>query len=72
MNYGDKIEGLRFARAAAITGDHINWRGVETMMMQIGYIDAPLWFQDHALRSGIDELCTDSCTRTPPGDVPPI
>ena len=72
MDYCDKAEGLRFARAAAITGDHMNWLGVETKMIQVGYADASLWFEDRSLRSGINELCADSCKRMPLGDLAPI
>lgn len=49
--------GLEVARAEAASGQHGNWRAVETRLLQLGFDDAPLWFEDLDVRCGIDMLC---------------
>ncbi len=50
-------EGLVIARAVAATGEHRNWRGVETKLQQLGHHEAELWFASLATRGEIDGLC---------------
>lgn len=49
--------GLEVARAEAASGRHGDWRAVQTKLLQFGFEDAPLWFEDLDVRCGIDMLC---------------
>lgn len=54
----DTADGLLLAESIARTGEHRNWRGVETRLQQLGHHDAELWFVTLAVRGEIDSLCS--------------
>jgi hypothetical protein len=51
-------EFMAVARTLAATGHHANWRGVETRMMQLGFLEAEDVLKDPMLREALDALCT--------------
>jgi hypothetical protein len=54
----DFTNGLLLARTIARSGEHRNWRGVETRLQQLGHLDAEIWFSALIVRGEIDALCS--------------
>lgn len=59
MNNTERAAGMLIAEGLARTGDHRNWRGVETRMYQLGHLDAESWLSSLRARGEIDALCSE-------------
>jgi hypothetical protein len=59
-------EFMALARTLAATGHHANWRGVETRMKQLGFLEAATVLRDPVLRDALDALCTFALNKPDP------